>query len=125
MNGRAASVNSAEIDPLRSESEQTGACNLGQPSVARIGYHIEQLFNTITSDRCDNAKLCKMGKIGRTDRLRAIKPYLFGVRDSAPVHRRAPRVKSSISRYPNGALGALCGCRFGRAAGQTSEGRAG
>src|SRR6266436_6834340 len=50
---------------LGSESEQTGACNLGQPSVACIGYHIEQLFNTITSDRCDNAKLCKMG----TDRI--------------------------------------------------------
>jgi hypothetical protein len=50
---------------LGSESEQTGARNLGQPSVACIGYHIEQLFNTITSDRCDNAKLCKMG----TDRI--------------------------------------------------------
>jgi hypothetical protein len=53
------------LQRLGSESEQTGARNLGQPSVACIGYHIEQLFNTITSDRCDNAKLCKM----RTDRI--------------------------------------------------------
>ena len=34
--------------------------NLGVGLVGAL-VHIEQLFNTITSDRCDNAKLCKMG----------------------------------------------------------------
>jgi hypothetical protein len=43
MNGRAASVNSAEIDPLRSESEQTGACNSGN----RLS-----LASAITSSSC-------------------------------------------------------------------------
>src|SRR5947209_18650334 len=34
--------------------------NIRQPFVTCVGDHIEQLFNTITSDRCDNAKLGKM-----------------------------------------------------------------
>ena len=51
--------------PARSSRRFPGACSLRQSFVACVGGHIEQLFNTITSDRCDNAKLCKMG----TDRI--------------------------------------------------------
>src|SRR5262245_16149410 len=50
---------------LGAESKEAGPGNLRQPLVAYIGDHIEQLFNAITSDRCDNAKLSKMG----TDRI--------------------------------------------------------
>src|SRR5262249_38912071 len=50
---------------LGAESKKAGPGNLGQPLVAYIGDHIEQLFKAITSDRCDNAKLSKMG----TDRI--------------------------------------------------------
>src|SRR5947209_7426416 len=35
--------------------------NLRQPFVTCVGDHIEQLFNAIASDRCDDAKLGKMG----------------------------------------------------------------
>src|SRR5438309_5431818 len=34
--------------------------NIRQPFVTCVGDHIEQLFNTIASDRCDDAKLGKM-----------------------------------------------------------------
>jgi hypothetical protein len=50
---------------LGAESHETGACNLGQSFVTCIGDDIEQLFKTIASDRCNNAKLGKMG----TDRV--------------------------------------------------------
>src|SRR5262249_30662095 len=50
---------------LGAESHETGACNLGQSFVTCIGDDIEQLFNTIASERCNNAKLGKMG----TDRV--------------------------------------------------------
>src|SRR5262249_34705406 len=50
---------------LGAESHETGACNLGQSFVTCIGDDIEQLFNPMASDRCNNAKLGKMG----TDRV--------------------------------------------------------
>src|SRR5262249_28197687 len=40
---------------LGAESHETGACNLGQSFVTCIGDDIEQLFNTMASDRCNNA----------------------------------------------------------------------
>jgi hypothetical protein len=46
---------------LGAESKEAGAGNLRQPFVAYIGDHIEQLFNAIASDRCDDAKFCEMG----------------------------------------------------------------
>src|SRR6266480_4290514 len=50
---------------LGTESEKAGASQLRQPFVAYVGDHLEQLFNAIASDRCDNAKFSKM----RTDRI--------------------------------------------------------
>src|SRR5262245_58641393 len=50
---------------LGAESQQTGACNLGQSFVTYIGDDTEEVFNTSTSNRCDDAKLGKMG----TDRV--------------------------------------------------------
>ena len=50
---------------LGAESKEAGAGNLRLPFVAYIGDHIEQLFNAIASDRCDDAKLGKM----RADRI--------------------------------------------------------
>src|SRR6516162_868857 len=47
------------------ESENAGTGNLRQPFVTCVGDHIEQLFNTIAADWCDDAKLGKM----RTDRV--------------------------------------------------------
>ena len=49
---------------LGAESNDTGACNLGQPLVIGIGGNTEQLLDTIASDRRDDPKLCKMGANG-------------------------------------------------------------
>jgi hypothetical protein len=45
---------------LGTQSKEAGPGILRQPFVAYIGGHIEQLFNSIAADRCDNAKLGKM-----------------------------------------------------------------
>jgi hypothetical protein len=36
-------------------------CDIGQPFVTCVCDHIEQLFNTIAFDRCDDVKLGEMG----------------------------------------------------------------
>src|SRR5262249_49502728 len=46
---------------LSSKSCNTFARHIGKPLIARIGNDTEQLFNTPSSDRCDNAELGKMG----------------------------------------------------------------
>jgi hypothetical protein len=45
-----------EHPQLGAESDETSAGNLRQPFVTCVGDHIEQLFNSIASDRGDNAK---------------------------------------------------------------------
>src|SRR6516162_3602500 len=49
---------------LGAESGNTCACNLGQSFVAFISDDLQQLFDTMASDRCDNPKLGKMGANG-------------------------------------------------------------
>jgi hypothetical protein len=50
---------------LRAKGGNARTCDVGQPFVTCVGDHIEQLFNTIASDRCDDAKLGQM----RADRI--------------------------------------------------------
>src|SRR5262249_47275749 len=57
---------------LGAESKEAGAGNVRQPFVAYIGDHIEQFFNAIASDRCDDAKLGKMAKVLDRQLLRAL-----------------------------------------------------
>src|SRR6266705_898595 len=45
---------------LSAESRDTGAGKLGQPLVLCISDDSEQLFDTVASDRCDDAELGKM-----------------------------------------------------------------
>src|SRR6516162_9001107 len=49
---------------LGAESGNTCPCNLGQSFVAFISDDLQQLFDTMASDRCDNPKLGKMGANG-------------------------------------------------------------
>ena len=50
---------------MGAESENASTGNLRQPFFTCVGDHIEQLFNTIAADWCDDAKLGKM----RADRV--------------------------------------------------------
>jgi hypothetical protein len=45
---------------LGAESSNTGAGNVRQPLIVCIGSDLEQLFNTIASDRRNDPKLRKM-----------------------------------------------------------------
>jgi hypothetical protein len=46
---------------LGAESDKAGTGNLRQPFVTCVGDHIEQLFNAIAPDRCDDPEFGKMG----------------------------------------------------------------
>src|SRR4029450_7914981 len=79
---------------MRTESKEAGARNLRQPFVAYIGDHIEQLFNAIASDWCDNAKLGKMG----TDRIDH-RGLLANEQMTGSMERQAALLLRSLGRH--------------------------